>query len=142
MGHPRRAEAAPSPVQLLAIFQAKEKGIPLPEISRRTKYAVSSIMRWWNQWGSDTAFFEAVGCELPELIQAHSFDVLYPDLDLQATFDLASESAPQTPAEKTDAMHEGASLSGTASFSAPLEQFADRSVRFIHPGLTGDGWDE
>lgn len=87
MGHPRRAKDAPSPVELLAIFQAKESGIPLPEISRRTKYAVSSIIRWWEKWGADTAFFEAVSCEVPDLAKEHSFDVLYPDLDRQGTFE-------------------------------------------------------
>jgi hypothetical protein len=88
MGHPRRAEAAPSPVQLLAIFQAKEKGIPVEEISRRTKYAVSSVLRWYDKWGKDVAFFEAVSCEIPELANEHSFDRLFPDRERQQLLEL------------------------------------------------------
>jgi hypothetical protein len=94
MGHPRRAEAAPSPVQLLAIFSAKENGVPLPEIAKRTKYSVSSIMRWWDKWGSDTAFYESVNCEMPELLSGHTFDVLFPDVERQATFELGGEQMP------------------------------------------------
>lgn len=89
MGHPRRAEAAPSPVQLLAIFSAKENGIPIAEISRRTKHSQSTIMRWWQQWGRDTAFYEAAGCEAPDLLKEYSFDTFYPDVEKQGTFDLA-----------------------------------------------------
>lgn len=78
MGHPRRAKSAPSPVALLAIMQAKEQGMPLAEISRRTKYAKSSVIRWWEQWKGEVAFFDAVCCEAPDLAAKHSFDVLYP----------------------------------------------------------------
>lgn len=88
MGHPRRAESAPSPVQLLAIFQAKETGIPLEEISRRTKYAVSSVLRWYDKWGKDVAFFEAVSCEIPDLVKEHSFDALFPDRERQQLLEL------------------------------------------------------
>lgn len=142
MGHPRRAQAAPSPVQLLAIFQAKEQGIPLPEISRRTKYAVSSIMRWWHQWGSDTAFFEAVGCELPDLIRAHSFDVLFPDLDIQGTFELAREPETHAVALPKSASRDPGSLRGNIGFSAPLDALKDQPVHFAHPSLSGDDWDQ
>jgi hypothetical protein len=130
MGHPRRAEAAPSPVQLLAIFQAKESGVPLPEISRRTKYAVSSIIRWWEKWGKDTAFFEAVSCEIPDLAKEHSFDALFPDAERQGTFDLGG------PVEISK------HFSGGDALSAQIEDLALTPLATVHPGLAGDEWDE
>lgn len=142
MGHPRRAQAAPSPVQLLAIFQAKEQGLPLPEISRRTKYAVSSIMRWWHQWGEDTAFFEAVGCELPDLVRAHSFDVLFPDLETKLISDESLETPTVMPKELLPPKTQPVSLKGDASFSAPLEAIKERPVHFTHSRLTGDDWNQ
>lgn len=52
MGHKRQAPA-PSPLQLFAIFDAYARGLTMPAIARRTRYSVSTLLRWYNQWGHE-----------------------------------------------------------------------------------------
>lgn len=52
MGHKRHA-ASPSPLQLFAIFDAYAKGQTMPVIAKRTRYSVSTLLRWYNVWGHE-----------------------------------------------------------------------------------------
>lgn len=150
MGHPRRAKDAPSPVELLAIFQAKESGVSLPEISRRTKYAISSIIRWYEKWGRDTAFLEAVVCEAPLVARDVTFDVLFPDLDRQSVFEVPGPVEIKEDFKKPLASY--SQLVDNSSYSDPDEKLkayfgvdtltvlADPTHR--HQGESSDEWDE
>lgn len=78
MGHRRHADS-PSPIQLLAILAAKDSGVSLNKISRRTRYSESTIMRWWVKWGRESSVFvESINCEAPELFEKYAFAKLYP----------------------------------------------------------------
>lgn len=54
MGHKRHA-ASPSPLQLFAIFDAYARGQTMPTIAKRTRYSVSTLLRWYNLWGHEYA---------------------------------------------------------------------------------------
>lgn len=54
MGHKRHA-SPPSPLQLLAIFDAYAKGTSMPAIAKRTKYSTSTLLRWYNAFGHEYA---------------------------------------------------------------------------------------
>lgn len=78
MGHKRKA-SAPSPLMLLSILEARERGIPMPEIARRTKHSISSIMRWHEKFGHETNFFKALMAKMPDVSEKLRFEVLFPD---------------------------------------------------------------
>jgi hypothetical protein len=92
MGHKRLAPA-PSPLQLFAIFDAYSRGQTMPAISKRTRYSVSTLLRWYNQWGHEYVTwrrlaFSSVGDPMFE----ETYDRFYPALP-QGELPLGNEQA-------------------------------------------------
>lgn len=80
MGYERQAPA-PSPLQMLSIFQAKTKGIPLCEIAARTKFSMSTLIRWWTKWGHEYSIFMRMMEKDTTFLNEHNFDSFYPDVE-------------------------------------------------------------
>lgn len=78
MGHKRHA-ASPSPLQLLAIFDAYAKGTTLPAIAKRTKYSVSTLLRWYNLWGHEYVTWRRLAfSSAGDAMFEETFDRLFP----------------------------------------------------------------
>lgn len=77
MGH-KRKNPTPSPMRMLAIHAAREGGMSLPDIAKRTKHSVSSIMRWHRQHGDEAQFLQLLFQNYPDLKENLSFDAWYP----------------------------------------------------------------
>lgn len=78
MGHKRKS-CSPSPIKLLSIFDARRRGIPLPEIAKRTTHSISSIMRWTEKYGHEADFYQLMIQKVPELQDTLKFETLYPE---------------------------------------------------------------
>ncbi|RYF50763.1 MAG: hypothetical protein EOO38_04885 [Cytophagaceae bacterium] len=77
MGH-KRKNPTPSPLRMLSIFDARKRGMGLPEIAERTGHSISSIMRWTDKHGDEVAFFDLLIQSFPELHEKIGFDEHYP----------------------------------------------------------------
>lgn len=86
MGHKRQAPP-PSPLRMLAMLDARGRGIPLPEIAKRTKHSISSIMRWTDKFGPEVRFLHALHKAYPDMQSELSFDLFYPKSEQAAPAD-------------------------------------------------------
>lgn len=82
MGHKRKSPP-PSPLKLLSILDARSRGIPLPEIARRTQHSISSIMRWTDKFGDELTMYHALVKAYPDMIGSLRFESHYPERKLQ-----------------------------------------------------------
>jgi hypothetical protein len=60
------------------MFEARARGVSLPEMAKRTKHSISSIMRWESKYGHEVEFMKLLLQNHPDLRKEIGFEVLYP----------------------------------------------------------------
>jgi hypothetical protein len=76
MGH-KCVVPQPSPLAMLAIFHAKQRGMHVRDIAAITGHSKSSIIRWWQQWGQDHDIYKRLIENKPELMADYTFEAYY-----------------------------------------------------------------
>jgi len=90
MGYKRHAPT-PSPLRLLSICDARERGVPLPEIAKRTRHSISSIMRWSDKFNEELEHFQTLLRTNENLKDQLSFESFYPKRSFSVVPELDEE---------------------------------------------------